>query len=195
MGNSLLEGEVTMATASFTPGVADGDTLYEVVNGEIVELPPMGVLETLIASLICQHLQWYMAEARRGWVVQEMLFDFTRVLNKKRRPDLAFVSYDRWPEDKPVGSDDAWDVVPNLAVEVVSPTNTAGEVMDKLEDYFQAGIDRVWVVYPLQRIIYVYSSPSDVSVVDEHGDLTEPDLLPGFRLSMRTLFGISPTRK
>jgi Uma2 family endonuclease len=187
-----------MATASVTSATAatvDSDTLYEVVNGEIVELAPMGVLETLISALICQHLQCYMAEARRGWVVPEMLFDFTRVLNKKRRPDLAYVSYDRWPEDKSVGSDDAWDVVPNLVIEVISPTNTADEVMDKIDDYFQASVERVWVVYPLQRMIYVYSSPGDVRVVEELGELTEPALLPKFRLSMRTLFGISPTRK
>ena len=155
----------------------------------------MGVLETLIASLIDRQLQCYVSAQGQGWVVPEMLFDFTRVLGKKRRPDLAFVSYGRWPKEKPVPRGDAWDVVPNLAIEVVSPTNPADEVMDKIADYFQAGVERVWVVYPAHRQIYAYSSPNDVKVVDARGEVTEEALLPGFRLSMSTLFGMNRARE
>jgi Uma2 family endonuclease len=78
--------------------------------------------------------------------------------------------------------------VPNLAVEVVSPTNTADDVLGKLNDYFQAGVERVWVVYPSQRQIYVYASPTEPKVLTEDDDLTDEVLLPGFRLSLRTLF-------
>ena len=102
---------------------------YNANDGDVKNGHCWHISDAISVSSTPIHLQWYMSEASRGWVVQEMLFDFTRVLKKKRRPDLAFVSYDRWPKDKSVGSDDAWHVVPNLVVDVVGPTNTAGEVM------------------------------------------------------------------
>src|SRR3989304_8104210 len=123
-----------MASASMTPSAGDRhDFLYEVVNGQIVEIPPMGVYETYIASLL---LQCLVGQKKSGRAVMEPLFDFTRTLDKKRRPDLAFVSYDRWPREKQVPRTEAWDVVPNLAVEGGSPTNTADEGVGKLAEYF-----------------------------------------------------------
>jgi Uma2 family endonuclease len=73
---------------------------------------------------------------------------------------------------------------------VVSPTNSAEEVMEKVAEYFQVGVERVWVVYPPHRQVYIYSSPTDIKVVDSLGELSDETLLPGFQLSMRTLFGI-----
>ena len=179
-----------MATASIPSTAAvESDIPYEVINGEIVELPPMGIFEGLIASLLDRQLQCYMATQGSGWIVTEILFHFSRTVGNKRRPDLAYVSYDRWPMEKPVPRGDDWDVVPNLAVEVISPTNPAHEVVDKIADYFQAGVERVWVVYPLQRQIYVYSSPTDVRVIAEDGKLADEALLPGFGLSLSALFG------
>jgi Uma2 family endonuclease len=102
-------------------GISDGDTLYEVVNGEIVEIAPMGVYEGWIASLLTAHLQNFVAD-KLGRVVTEVLFDFTTTLGKKRRPDLAFVSYARWPKEKLPPRTEAWDVVPNICIETRSPT-------------------------------------------------------------------------
>ncbi len=145
----------------------------------------MGVYETWIASVLIQSL---VGERRLGRVVIETLFDFTRTIGKMRRPDIAFVSYARWPREKQVPRAEAWNVVPNLAMEVVSPTNTADDVIDKLAEYFQVGVERVWVIYPSQRQVYVYASPTDVRVVAENEELTDEALLPGFRLAMRALF-------
>lgn len=175
-----------MATASILSAAAvDSDTLYEVVNGEIREIAPMGVYETWIASVLIQNL---VGERKLGRAVIETLFDFTKTIGAKRRPDLAFVSFNRWPRDRRVPRTEAWDVVPNLAVEVVSPTNTADDVLGKLNEYFQAGVERVWVVYPSQRQIYVYASATDPKVLTEDEELTDDVLLPGFRLPLRTLF-------
>lgn len=102
---------------------------------------------------------------------------------------MAFVSYARWPQDKPVPDVDAWDVVPNLAVEVVSPSNRAPEIPDKVQEYFRVGVERVWVIYPSQRVLYAYTSPTEVRVLTEGSDLTDESLLPGFRLPLHLLFG------
>jgi Uma2 family endonuclease len=176
-----------MASTSMTSAALDGDILYEVINGEIVELAPMGIYETWIASLLTVQLQNFVAK-KYGRSVMEPLFDFTRTLGRKRRPDVAFVSYDRWPREKQVPRTEAWDVVPNLAVEVVSPTNTADDVIDKLAEYFQVGVERVWVIYPSQQQVYVYSSPTEVKVLAASETLTDDVVLPGFQLSLSTLF-------
>jgi Uma2 family endonuclease len=177
-----------MATASIaTASPVDADALYEVVDGQVVELPPMGIYETWIASLL--HVQLHLFVAMElGRAVVEPLFDFTKTLGNKRRPDVAFVSYNRWPRKRQVPFTEAWDVVPNLAVEVVSPSNMARDVLDKLAEYFQVGVERVWVIYPSQRQIYVYTSSTDVKVFAEGDELTDDALLPGFRLPLNSLF-------
>jgi Uma2 family endonuclease len=178
-----------MATASIPSTTAvDRDTLYEVINGQIVELPPMGIYETWIASVLHAHLHMFVAK-ELGRAVMEPLFDFTKTIGNKRRPDVAFVSYQRWPRDKEVPQTEAWDVVPNLVVEVVSPSNTALEVLDKMAEYFQVGVERVWVVYPTQRFVYLYISPTDVKVASIDGELSDESLLPGFQLPLWILFG------
>jgi Uma2 family endonuclease len=88
-----------MATAVMTSATAiDNDTHYEVVNGEVVELPPMGIYETWIASILHAHLHMFAAK-ELGRAVMQPLFDFTKIVGNKRRPDVAFVSYQRWPRD------------------------------------------------------------------------------------------------
>ena len=84
---------------------------------------------------------------------------------------------------------ESWDVVPNLAVEVISPSNTAREILDKVEEYFRVGVERIWVIYPSQRLVYVYASPTDVRIVTEGSELMDESLLPGFRLPLHLLFG------
>ncbi len=83
-------------------------------------------------------------------------------------------------------------MIPNLAVEVVSKSNTAEEVVTKLEDYFRTGTEIVWVVYPSIRQVYVYSSTSDVKILVEPADLDGGDVLPGFHVSLNALFEDEP---
>ena len=77
-----------------------------------------------------------------GRAVVEMLFRIDPAPNLQRRPDLAFVSYERWPRGKRVPEDAAWDVVPELAIEVVSPTNLAEDLLAKVHDISTRGPDR-----------------------------------------------------
>jgi Uma2 family endonuclease len=129
---------------------------------------------------------------RPGQVVVEALFliPLSTDASRKRRPDLAFVSADRWPIDRPVSlRQDAWDVVPDLTVEVVSPTDIAQDLLGKVKEYFQAGVRLVWVVYPIQRCIHVYEAWNRIRVVTETDELDGGEVLPGFRRSLDGLFG------
>ena len=78
--------------------------------------------------------------------------------------------------------------MPDLAVEIISLTNTADEVAEKLEEYYKAGVRLVWVVYPVQMKIYAYTSTTQVRVLVPGDELDGGDVLPGLRLSLRDLF-------
>ena len=164
------------------------DVLYEVVDGQIVEKPAMGVYASWIVSLLQSALGPFAIERQLGTVVSEMLFVIDRERNLQRRPDVAFVSYARWARDRRVPQTRSWAVAPDLAAEIISISNTADEVAEKLEEYFKVGVRLVWVVYPRQMKVYVYASPTKVQVLALDDELEGGDVLPGFRLALRTLF-------
>jgi len=160
------------------------DILYEIVDNEVRELPPMGARETLLASVLFRILSNFAWDHALGQVVSEMLFLLIPVTNLQRRPDLAFVSFERWPRGRPVPKGPAWEVVPNLAIEVVSPSNLADKVMEKIEDYFSAGVQRVWVIYPEIAKLYDYDSPTSVKILTPDKLLEGGDILPGLQLPL-----------
>ena len=132
----------------------------------------------------------YASANKLGLVVVEVLFQIDPDRRRKRRPDVAFVSGERWPIGRNVPRGDAaWEVVPDLAVEIVSPNDLADEVVDKLADYFRVGIRLAWYVYPSQALIYVYDSPKSVRILSMGDDLDGGAVLPGFKLPVSALFG------
>jgi Uma2 family endonuclease len=162
--------------------------LFEIVDGEKKEIPHMGALAGAIASFLVTHLNVYGWSRKLGFAVAEVLFNMHPDL-PQRRPDLVFIPYSRWQTPARSAPDPAvWVVVPSLAVEVVSPTNTADEVLDKLVEYFTAGVGVVWVIYPRQRVVYAYNSATDVRILAEHDELDGGIAVPGFRLRVAELF-------
>ena len=176
-----------------TPRLSVGsDVLYEVVDGHIVEKAPMGAYEILIGSFLNTRLDGFARESNCGRAVSEMLFDLGAGLSQ-RRPDVAYVSYDRWARQRRVPRTQAWAVVPELTVEVISPSNTFEEILGKVHEYFQAGVQRVWVVAPPQQQVYVYQSPSHIRVLNVQDELTGDPFLPEFRLQLSELFDLEAT--
>ena len=90
----------------------------------------------------------------------------------------------RWPVNRRAPDVSVWDLVPDLAIEVVSPTNAAVEVQAKIDEYFEAGVSRVWVIYPKQKNIHIYASPTQIQVLQLGDELDGGDLIPGFRLPL-----------
>lgn len=184
MSQTVISGPLVTPA---TPTVGN-DVLYEVVNGQRVELLSMGAFESVLASVLLGYLQPFAKSHRLGRAVTETLFRLNAALGLERRPDLAFVSYQRWPRNQRVPRVAAWEVVPDLAAEVVSPSNSADEVLVKIREYFQAGVRLVWVVYAGEEQIYVYTSPSDVHVLTRTDELDGGPVVPGFRLPVAALF-------
>ncbi|SIO32228.1 Endonuclease, Uma2 family (restriction endonuclease fold) [Singulisphaera sp. GP187] len=180
---------VTPQTPDVAPTlpVAD-DTLYEVVDGQVVEKATMGAYEAELASLLVGYLITFARTHKLGRVVCEALFLIDRGRNLQRRPDVAFVSDARWPYNRSAPRTAAWDVIPDLAIEVNSPTNTGNEIIAKVDEYFRAGVQYVWVVYPNARTVYLYESPNQVKILQVGDTLDGAPLLPGFHLPLAALF-------
>jgi Uma2 family endonuclease len=168
--------------------VVNGDILYEVVENQVRELPPMSARETRFASNFSRILSNFAWNNSLGVVDVEQLFLMSRPRNFQRRPDLAFISFERWPRGKPVPATNAWEVVPDLAIEIISPTNGAYEVIEKLEEYFASGVRRVWVIYPPYAKFYDYDSPTSVRILTRSDTLEGGDVLPDFQLPLSELF-------
>jgi Uma2 family endonuclease len=177
----------------------DDDALYEEVNGRRIKTPEMTYYAGIIASdlfgelAIHLHQQDPSGAPAPGELAVQILFrvPLPEDANRKRRPDLAFVSFERWPIDRPMSpTDDAWDVVPDLAVEVTSPTDSADDQLEKVAEYFQAGVRLVWVVYPKVRCIHVYEAWNRIQVVTEADILDGGVVIPGFRFPLDRLFGL-----
>ena len=164
------------------------DMLYEVVDDQIVELGPMGAHEIWLATELVIHLGTFLRQHQLGRAVQEMLFDFTAMVQRKRRPDAAFVSYERWPRQRQVPHTEAWEVVPNLVVEVISPSDKGDDILDKVAEYFRIGVECVWVIFTSQKQVYIYTSPTQVRILTRADELYGEPVLPHFRLPLAALF-------
>jgi Uma2 family endonuclease len=178
------------------PAIIDDEAPYEIIDGNRVELPPMSIYASVVASELMRVLGNHAVSNRCGRAVADGLFRLPLDRERKRRPDVAFVSAARWPMDRPLPyPDNAWDVVPDLAVEVVSPTDFAEELMDKTTEYFRAGVRAVWVGYPLVQLVYVYTSLTDGRVLSGADELDGGAVLPGFCTPVAALFpALEPPR-
>lgn len=178
----------TLEPAAAAVGPAKEEPLYEVVNGQKVELPPISIYAAWIASRIDRRLGSHAETHGLGTVVVEGLFILDPVKDLRRRPDVAFVSAEKWPLDRPIPETGDWEMVPDLAVEVISPNDVFQDVLAKMREYFRLGVKQVWIVLPVDREIYVYDSPTDPHVLTAADELDGGTLLPGLRLPLGSLF-------
>ena len=169
-----------------------GDVFYEVVDGQVIEVPPMGTFEADIANLLAELMNEHARSKRLGRAFVEVLFRIDPKRQIRRQPDVAFVSASRWPAGKRTPKASSWRLVPDIAVEVVSPSDLAIELNRKIDDYFQAGVVSCWVIYPGTQQVYVYTSPTNVRILMPPDELDGGDVLPGFRIALERLFNDDP---
>lgn len=165
---------------------------YEVVNGVIVEVPPMSAYASEVANRIQNELVIYGRASGRGRPRMDMMFRLPLAADttREREPDVAFISFDRWPENRPLPyKGNPVDVVPDLTVEVASPNDKIEDFLAKAHEYLQAGVRLVWVVYPRLRQLHAHTSPTDPPrIFTDAATLDGGDVLPGFALPMAGLF-------
>ncbi len=159
--------------------------LYELVDGTLVE-KAMGWQESLLAGVLLHWLSSYLDDNETGLATGAD--GMTRLFGDiVRGPDVAFVSWSRLPDGR-IPADPIPDLVPDFVIEVLSISNTRGEMARKRREYFHAGVKLVWMVDPRSRTVAVFTSPEDVFVVGEDGKLDGADILPGWEVNLASLF-------
>jgi Uma2 family endonuclease len=176
---------------------SSSEILFEIIDGQRVEMPRMSVYAGILSARLVEQLviHNHQQTPRPGRIFPEFLFrlPLLEATTRNRRPEIAFVSFERAPINQlPSTRDDAWSVVPDLAVEVISPSDLAEDQLEKILEYFVAGVRLVWVVYPTLGYLHVYSSPKTVQILDRVDTLDGGPVLPGFSMPLDLLFDATP---
>lgn len=161
------------------------DLLCELIDGTLVE-KTMGWQESYLAISIATLLNSFVQPKKLGMVFgADGMFRLEP--EQIRIPDVAFISKQRFA-GRTLKPGAFWELGCDLAVEVISPSNTRREMERKLTDYFAAGVGAVWLVYPKSREVLVYSSPSNSVTLRGDALLDGGALLPGFSIPVAQLF-------
>lgn len=162
------------------------DKQFELLGGIICEMPPPKPLHNYIVSQLVYALTAFIKANPLGWIFgdltsyrlsdhDELIPDVSVILGK---PDLNLTEY--------------FDFAPDLAVEVVSPTNTPRQLMQKIETYIQYGTRLVWVIYPQEKVVEIWRSAGDDGLykrtLHKTDVLTGDDVLPQFTMPITELF-------
>jgi Uma2 family endonuclease len=159
--------------------------LCELVEGVLLE-KAVGYNESSLAVFLAGLLNAFVIPRNLGLVTGpdgtvELIADLVRI------PDVAFTSWDRLPGRQRPASPIP-HLAPNLAVEVLSRSNTPGEMAAKRQDYFTAGVQLVWEIDPQARIVRVYTAPAQSTTLGSSDTLDGGVVLPGFSLKVQDLF-------
>ncbi|MEQ8847396.1 Uma2 family endonuclease [Botrimarina sp.] len=161
------------------------DRLCELIDGVLLE-KTMGFWEAYLASRLVTILGAFVGAHRVGIAAgaDGMLQLFP---GQVRIPDVSFVSWARL-EGSGFPDEAAPLFAPDLAVEVLSRSNTKREMERKLREYFEAGTRLVWYIDPPTKTVIVYTAPDSPSVLTEQDTLTGGDVLSGLEIDLRALF-------
>lgn len=158
--------------------------LFELVEGTLVE-KAMRYESAWVAARLATLINFFLDASNRGLCVgADGMMQIAQGL--VRIPDVSYVSWDRIPggevPKKPIPN-----LVPDLAVEVLSPTNTSGEMNRKVGEFFEAGVRLVWLIDPEKRTARIHTAAGSFTEIDADGTLDGLDLLPGFSVRLGDL--------
>ena len=180
----LMTADELDALPTYGPG---GDRRYELIRGELKVMSPTKPLHGIVCARIAARLFNYVEERDLGEVFgAETGFLVETDPDSVVGADAAFVSSERLAAVERF--DKFFPFAPDLAVEVLSPSNTVQEMDEKVALYFAAGSRLVWVVNPKRRTVAAYRSPLDVRILGGTDALDGGDVLPGFNLDLSKLF-------
>jgi Uma2 family endonuclease len=159
---------------------------YELADGALIEMVGgTGGLHGILEASIAYHLSRFVREHDLGYVTGASgAFILARNPDVVRIPDAAFISKARMPKPIP---DKFLPLAPDLAVEIVSPNDSALELRHKVQDYLKHGVQLVWLIYPDLQTVDCYSAERMQSLSGE-AILEGGAVLPNFRLPLRVLF-------
>ena len=155
---------------------------YEYIRGELVPMGDPTMEHGEVSSNLVILLGTYIRQHQLGRIyTAETTF---QIGQGGRKPDVAFVSQERLPENRRQAS----PIPPDLAIEVVSPTDKTYEIQEKVSEYLNAGARMVWVVEPILKTVTVYRSPNDIKTLTINDSLTGENVIEGFQCLVAEIF-------
>lgn len=156
---------------------------FEYVNGKLEKKNMPNAKHSGIAGRLTGELFVYLKDHKIGRVYPEAHF---QIGADKRIPDVAFVSAQRIPKDGEPQK--FWEFAPDLAIEIVSPTDFYQDVLDKIYNYFRADVKQVWLINPERETLTVYFSFAETKFLSKTDTLTCEEILPKFSLKLFDIF-------
>lgn len=174
-------------TAEELLSLPDDGSRYELVEGELKRMTPAGFRHGAIVTKLTRPLEEHVSSNQLGLVAgAETGFKLKSNPDTVRAPDIAFVSIERvTAEGVP---DSFWPGPPDLAVEVLSPSDTVYNVEDKVATWLAYGTRLVWVVHPKRRVVLVHKPDEPVMTLEETDALDGGDVIPGFKFPVQDIF-------
>jgi Uma2 family endonuclease len=158
----------------------------ELVRGEVLKMSSAGFEHGRIVVRITGAIFGFLKENPIGVLTgAETGFQIGHNPDTVRAPDVAFVRADRVPASVVPGF---FRGAPDLAVEVLSPDDRAGEVLAKAQEWLEAGCRNVWVIDPRTRTVSLHRSRREITVLSDSESITAGDLLPGFSVPVAEIF-------
>jgi Uma2 family endonuclease len=162
----------------------------ELSEGELIEMAPSGGKHGGIAIRYGRFVDEYVEDNALGYTTAAetgyILFKNPTGKDTVRAPDVGFVAAHRLPDGLPDGF---VPLAPDLAVEVVSPTDSADDIQSKLNDYLKYGVRMTVFVYPKSKTVNVHT-PGKTIILTIDDTLDGADVLPGFKLAVRDIFPV-----
>ena len=160
---------------------------HELVRGELITMPPTsgehGIrtfnITTLLGSFIRERGLGVGVGAETGFIIG-------RNPDTVRAPDCAFIARERVPADGP--PKEFWPGAPDLAVEVLSPSDSASEILEKIDEWIAAGTRLVWVIDPEKKTVSIYAPNRSPRKLRRDDQLSGEDVLPGFSVPIAEIF-------
>lgn len=169
------------------------DTRVDIINGEMVEMTPAGFMHVIVAGNVYDILRGYAKQHKVGFVAMDNLMYLLDTIDDKietaRTPDVSFIRQENIPDfdfSKPFPG------APDLAIEVVSPSESAIDIESKIYDFFQAKTEQVWVIYPKSKKVYQYLSANKVIIHSQDDSFMAETLFPDLIIPVQDFF-ILPT--
>lgn len=160
---------------------------FELIEGELREMAPAGEEYGEIGLGIAARIWGHAREHRLGTAYNSATgFILRRDPDLVFAPDASFVRAGRLSVNRDKRK--FIEIVPDLVVEVISPSESPGDISNKVARYLDAGVRLVWVVYPENRMIGVYRADRTWETIQLDGTLDGEDVLPGFSLPLSELF-------
>jgi Uma2 family endonuclease len=168
--------------------LADDERHFELVRGDLLMMSPASPVQgryamrlgTALFSFVEEHALGEIYTAEPGFRLQSEPEATVRV------PDIAFVSAERIPPtDQQQGF---WPLAPDLAIEIISPSEGAASVQEKGQDYLAAGTRLVWLVYPRTHTVIAYNAAGQIRQFAAGDSLDGDVVLPGFSYALARLF-------